>query len=242
MTGMFRSGDGIDNRVIKARFYAGPMRLRRSRLTDKQSARLLEHFVAGTPARPAAELVGVNRNTARLFYHRLRVIIAQRLSRNSALKGGAEIGAARSGSTLVDKQGRDAPGEAPVFGLLARGNKVYTVMLPDSLRETSAPVPKARMRLDAVFYADAPGGREVLDVSGFHHQRVNLGTHLARGRPQIDSIENFWSQAKRHLRRYNGIPRQHLHLFLKECEWRFNYGSPRQLLKTLKSWMKSSFG
>jgi len=211
-------------------------------LTDKQSGRLLEHFVAGTPARPAAELVGVNRNTARLFYHRLRVIIAQHLSRNTALKGGTEIGAARSGSTRVNKQGRDAPGEAPVFGLVERGNKVYTVMLPDSPRETSAPVPKAQVRLDAVFYADAPGGREVLDASGFHHQRVNLRKHVARGRPQIDSIENFWSQAKRHFRRYNGIPRQHLHLFLKECEWRFNYGSPRQLLKTLKSWMKSSFG
>lgn len=218
------------------------MWLRRSRLTHRQTGRLLEHFVAGTPARPAAELAGVNRNTARLFYHRLRVLIAQRLSRNSALKGGAEIGGARSGSALVDKQGRDAAGAAPVFGLIERGSKVYTVMLPDALREASAPVPKARLRLDAIFYADAPGGREVLDVSGFYHQRVNLGKQLARGRPQIDSIENFWSQAKRHLRRYNGIPRQHLHLFLKECEWRVNYAPPKNLLKTLKRWMKPDAG
>lgn len=242
MTGMFRSGDGIDNRVTKARFYAGLMRLRRSRLTDRQNERLLEHFVAGTPARPAADLVGVNRNTARLFYHRLRVIIAQRLSRNSALKGGSVIVGAHSGSTVVDKHVRDAAGEAPVFGLLERGSKVYTVMLPDFPREASAPGPTARVRLDAVFYADASGGREVLDVSGFHQQRVNVGKRPARGRPQIDSIENFWSQAKRHLRRYNGVPQQHLHLFLKECEWRFNYGSPRQLRKALKSWIKSSLG
>jgi transposase-like protein len=39
----------------------------------------------------------------------------------------------------------------------------------------------------------------------------------------INGIENFWNQAKRHLRRCNGIPRQHFHLFLKECEWRFNH-------------------
>ena len=218
------------------------MRPRRSRLSDKQIGRLLEHFVAGTPARPAAELAGVNRNTARLFYHRLRVIIAQRLSQNNALNGGTAIGVDRSGSTLAVKQDRDAPGVVPVFGLLERGSKVYTVMLSDSLRETSAPHPRAKVRLDAVFYADAPGGREALNISGIHHQRVNLGKTLARGRPRFDSVENFWSQAKRHLRRYNSIPRQHLDLFLKECEWRFNYGSPRQLLKTLKSWMKSSFG
>lgn len=35
------------------------MRLKRSKLSEKQSARLLEHFVAGTPARTAADLAGV---------------------------------------------------------------------------------------------------------------------------------------------------------------------------------------
>jgi hypothetical protein len=27
-------------------------------------------------------------------------------------------------------------------------------------------------------------------------------------------------------------------MFLKECEFRFNYGSPKEQLKTLKQWMK----
>ncbi len=48
----------------------------------------------------------------------------------------------------------------------------------------------------------------------------------------------LWNQAKRHLRRYNGILRQHFHLFIKEWEWRFNYGPPDQLLKTLRAWLK----
>ncbi|MEO6968278.1 MAG: IS1595 family transposase, partial [Rhodanobacteraceae bacterium] len=33
---------------------------------------------------------------------------------------------------------------------------------------------------------------------------------------------------------------EHFHLFLKECEWRFNYGSPGQLLQTLQTWIKLS--
>ena len=53
----------------------------------------------------------------------------------------------------------------------------------------------------------------------------------------INGIENFWNQAKRHLRRYNGIPRQHFHLFLKECEWRFNHRFASNLLKTLLRWV-----
>ena len=31
----------------------------------------------------------------------------------------------------------------------------------------------------------------------------------------INGIENFWNQAKRHLRRFNGVPKQSFHLFLK---------------------------
>ena len=52
----------------------------------------------------------------------------------------------------------------------------------------------------------------------------------------INGIENFWNQAKRTLSRYNGIPRAHFHLFLKQAEFRFNYGTPRQQLPTLKQW------
>lgn len=55
------------------------MKLARSRLSRAQIEQLLEHFVAGTPARPAAALAGVNRNTSNAFYRRLRELIAQRM-------------------------------------------------------------------------------------------------------------------------------------------------------------------
>lgn len=56
------------------------MKLARSRLSRKQTEQLLEHFVAGTPARPAAALAGVNRNTSNAFYRRLRELIARRVA------------------------------------------------------------------------------------------------------------------------------------------------------------------
>jgi transposase-like protein len=52
---------------------------RRSRLSGKQQRRLIDLFVAGATARAAAELAGVNRNTARTCYHRLRQLIASKL-------------------------------------------------------------------------------------------------------------------------------------------------------------------
>src|SRR5687768_1543226 len=54
---------------------------RRSRLSGKQQRRLIDLFVAGATARATAELAGVNRNTARTCYHRLRQLIASKLPR-----------------------------------------------------------------------------------------------------------------------------------------------------------------
>ena len=38
---------------------------------------------------------------------------------------------------------------------------------------------------------------------------------------------------KRHLRKFNGVPKEHFHLFLKVREWRFNNSDPKFLLKQL---------
>ncbi|CRZ19843.1 transposase (fragment) [Kingella kingae] len=35
-------------------------------------------------------------------------------------------------------------------------------------------------------------------------------------------MSTFGIKQKRHLRKFNGIPKEHFELYLKECEWRFN--------------------
>ena len=196
--------------------------------------------MAGTPARASAALVGVNRNTARLFYHRMRELIAQRLEQASPFQGEVVAAAINSPGVEGGEGQRRPTAKAPMFGLIESDGKVHTVLLRDQ-RPDSATA-SAGLRLDAIVYADSHLEREGLDVSGLRHQRVADSKRPTRARPQFDSVESFWSQAKRHLHRYNGIPRRHFHLFLKECEWRFNYGSPAQLLKVLKAWIKSSLG
>ena len=54
----------------------------------------------------------------------------------------------------------------------------------------------------------------------------------------INGIENFWNQAKCHLRKFNGAPKEHFHFFLKECEWRFNNSDPKDQLVQLKQWLR----
>ena len=66
----------------------------------------------------------------------------------------------------------------------------------------------------------------MLDVSDFHHFRINHSKLFADRHNHINGIENFWNQAKRHMRKFNGIPSAQFGLCLKECEWRFNNSDP----------------
>jgi transposase len=40
------------------------------------------------------------------------------------------------------------------------------------------------------------------------------------------------------MRKFNGVPKEHFELFLKECEWRFNNSDPEQQFHILKQWVK----
>jgi transposase len=130
----------------------------------------------------------------------------------------------------------------PVFGLLKRNGKVYTVVIPDAKANTLLPIIREKVRPDSIVYSDSFKGYNALDVSEFKHYRINHSELFADRHNHINGIENFWNQAKRHLRRFNGIPKEHFHLYLKECEWRFNNNDPVSQLAQLKQWVKQEMG
>lgn len=211
---------------------------RRSRLPASIQHALVVQFVAGVPARTAALLVGVNRHTATLFYHKLREVIAARLAEEAPfLAGEVEVDESYFGGVRKGKRGRGAAGKVPVFGLLKRCGKVYATMIPDTASRTLVGIIRQRITPDSIVYTDSYRSYDVLDVSEFRHHRVNHRQRFVERGTHINGIENFWNQAKRHLRRYNGIPKVHFHLFLKECEWRFNYRPASRLLSTLMQWL-----
>ena len=210
---------------------------RRSRLGAWKRSRLIEHFVAGTTARAAAELVGVHRNTAASSYTRLRKVVAEETAQASPFAGEIEVDESYFGGARKGKRGRGALGKVPVFGLLKRGGHVYTAMVPNARTATLMPIMERMIVPDSIVYTDGFSSYDALDVSAFHHVRINHSERFVDERNHINGIETFWNQAKRHLRRFNGVPKKSFHLFLKECEWRFNGGNHRELLNQLKTWV-----
>ena len=217
------------------------MHLSHCRLSENQQSRLAEFFISGSTARTAADLCGVNPKTAVLFYHRLRLLIARCLAEEAPFHGEVEIDESYFGGHRKGKRGRGAAGKVAVFGILTRGGRVYTMVAPDLRRETLLPIIREKVVPDSVVFTDSFGVYDVLDVSEFHHHRINHHREFVRKKTNhINGIENFWNHAKRTLSRYNGIPRKHFDLFLKEAEFRFNFGSPASQLRQLKRWAKQA--
>jgi len=198
----------------------------------------MELFVSGSTARCAAELVGVNFKTAAYYFHRLRTLIELATQDETPFAGEVEVDESYFGGVRKGKRGRGAAGKVPVFGLLKRGGRVYAKVIPDTKGRTLKSIIDQRVVPDSMVYSDHYRSYNVLDVSGFKHFRINHSERFADKQNHINGIENFWNQAKRHLRRFNGIPKAHFPLFLKECEWRFNHPHPRTQLHLLKRWAK----
>jgi transposase len=216
--------------------------MRKSRLSQSKQQRLIEHFISGSTARTAAALVGVHRNTAAYYFQRLRQLISQAIEDETPFFGEIEVDESYFGGRRKGKRGRGAAGKVPVFGILKRGGRVYTKVIPDARSTTLMRIMEQKIVPDSIVYTDSMQSYNVLDVSEFHHVRVNHSYLFAEGRNHINGIENFWNQAKRHLRKFNGIPKEHFGLFLKECEWRFNTPDPKAQLAMLKQLVKEHMG
>lgn len=215
------------------------MAISHCKLSKRHQSRLLEFFVLEVTARSAANILGIQPNSAALFYRKIREVIAYYLEQEAHefFDGEIELDESYFGGVRKGKRGRGAIGKTAVFGILKRRGKVYTKIIDNAQTDTLMPIIRRKIKPDSVVYTDFYRSYNALDVSEFHHFRINHSTHFAEGKGNhINGIENFWNQAKRVLRKYNGIPKQNFNLFLKECEFRFNYGSPKQQLQMLKKW------
>ena len=212
--------------------------MRKSRLSCYKQDRLIEHFISGSTALTAASLCGVNLKTAAFFFLRLREIIVLELEAESEAMFGGEIEVDESYFGGKRKRGRGAGGKIPVFGLLKRGGRVYTKIISDASRAMLIPIIERKVVPDSIVYSDCWKAYNVLDVSDFKHFRINHSVLFADTHNHINGIENFWNQAKRHIRKFNGVPKAQFGLYLKECEWRFNNSDLSDQLLQIRQWVK----
>ena len=124
---------------------------------------MIEHFVAGATARTTAEIVGVNKNTAQLFFHKLRLLITKNQQMGMVFQGEVEADESYFGGKRKGKRGRGAGGKIPVFGLLKRGGRVFADIITDAKSSTLIPIIEEKVLPDSIVYTDTFNSTSVPD-------------------------------------------------------------------------------
>jgi len=214
------------------------MQITNCKLSKRVQKKLLEFFVLQVTARSAADILGIQPNSAILFYRKIRMVISHYLALVADWLPMRLLRALSNWTKAISADGvkASAAGKVVVFGILKRNGRVYTVVVDNAKSDTLIPVIKQKIMPDSIVHTDSLSSYDKLDVSGFIHYRINHSKEFADRQNHINDIENFWNQAKRVLRKYNGIDRKSFPLFLKECEFQFNFGTPSQQLKILRDW------
>jgi len=200
--------------------------INRSRISEATFRGLVKHFALDLDAQKIAHLVNVNRNTVNRYLLLIRKRIAEFCERESPFLGEIEVDESYfGGKRIKGKRGRGAYRKTPVFGILQRGGKVYTEIVPDCAKATLQGIIRGRVNPESIIHSDRWRGYNGLVDLGFNkHYRVNHGVNeFARSKCHINGIESFWSFAKRRLMKFHGVPQTTFYLHLKECEFRFNY-------------------
>ena len=103
--------------------------------------------------------------------------VAEICERESPFQGEVELDESYFGARRVrGRRGRGALGKTIVFGLLKRGGRVYTRIVPDVSRKTLLSVVERQVDKEAIVYTDGFSSYDGLVDWGYRrHYRVNHG-------------------------------------------------------------------
>jgi transposase-like protein len=118
-------------------------------------------------------------------------------------------------------RGQAATDKLIVMGILERGGKVRTHIIPDRQKETLQPLVRKHVEPGTDLFTDEMGGYKGL--SEYEHQIIDHAVQYANGRIHTNGMENFWSLLKRGLGgTYISVEPFHLFRYLDEQAFRYN--------------------
>ena len=174
------------------------MQITNCKLSKRVQKKLLEFFVLQVTARSAADILGIQPNSAILFYRKIRMVISHylALAADEVFEGFVELDESYFGGHCKGSLGRGVVGKVVVFGILKRNGRIYTVAVDNAKSDTSMPVIRQKIMPDSIVYTDSLSSYDKLDVSGFIDYRINHSKEFADRQNHINDIENFGKQVK----------------------------------------------
>jgi len=112
--------------------------------------------------------------------------------------------------------------KVPVIGILERGGKVRTNVVPNRKKKALQDEVKKHVQAGSALYTDALMSYDGL-AGEYAHQVIDHAVAYVDGRVHTNGLENFWSLLKRSISgTYVSVEPFHLHRYLDEQAYRFN--------------------
>ena len=106
-------------------------------------------------ATDVAQLCGLSVRSVNAVYQRIRVRLAQECAVQSLFSGELEADESYFGPKRIwDKRGRGADGKTIVFGLLKRGDCVYTEIVPETSKATLQAIIRGKVDPNSIIHTD----------------------------------------------------------------------------------------
>jgi transposase-like protein len=192
---------------------------------------LLTNCKNGISSYEIAKDVKVSQKAAWFMLHRIRLAMQDEWFGS---KFGGEVEAdetfigGKSRNMHVSKRQRRITGtggkdKTAVMGLLERGGKVKTIVVPNRKRASLQIEVRKHVEAGAALYTDALPSYSGL-AQDYAHAVVDHAVAYVDGRVHTNGLENFWSLLKRGISgTYVSVEPFHLFRYLDEQSFRFNY-------------------
>ncbi len=212
----------------------------RSHISEGQFRAILQCFAKDFDSYSTAEISRVSRRSIQKYFDKLRKRVLEWVADEKPFSGEVEVDESYFGPQRVrGKRGRGAGKKVLVLGILKRGGKVYTQIIPRANKSSILPILQGKILEETTVHTDGWTSYDgLIDVKNFKHYRVyHSKDEFVRGKSHINGIESFWSFCKRRMRKQNGVRKIKFLVHLKESEWRWNHRSDniyQILLKKLR--------
>ncbi len=201
---------------------------KKAHISAKKTREIIKYFALDITASRASILCNLNPNTVENWYRYFRDIIYKHSidHEKEIWKWTIEMDESYFWPRRVKwKRWRWASSKVKVFWLLKRKWKVFTRIVPDCSANSLIPIIRWKISLEnSIINTDYWKPYDgLVDLWAKKHYRVKHSKNeFARWEQHINWIESFWSYCKRRLIKFNWVRHSYFHIYLKECEFRFN--------------------
>lgn len=183
---------------------------------------LMAQTRGGISAKQIQRETGVTYKTAWRMCKQVRGMLLEDFDKMS---GDVEMDESYFGGKGKEIRGRGADNKTAVFGMVERGGKVETHVVPNVKRSTIFPIVDANVEKGATVFTDEFHVYDALPVMGYKHASVPHAEKIyVLGDAHTNTIEGFWSQAKNGIRGvYHAVSADYLQHYLDEYAFRYNH-------------------